>query len=655
MRLLWSGAAAVRRKMLCLWLLLLAFALVTLVLSDLFHTPPRVRGPQRPGPPRRPLQGIPNAPDLEVIVDSRDPAFQLGVDLAPLKSLQEDQLLFVPSAQGTNNPPPKKGGSYRVLRPAANKDPRVAAPPTRGATGKAAPPRLEAGEGDVDLDLSAVQKYGFNEVVSGRISLHRRLPETRHPECLGEQYSESLPSATVVICFHDEAWSTLLRTVQSVLHTAPRQHLHEVLLVDDLSQHGHLKSVLSEYVSHLDGVRLIRSTKRLGVGGCRTLGAARAAGEVLVFMDSHCECQKGWLEPLLERVAQDRTRVVSPIMDVIDWRTFEYNATQWPVRGVFDWRLDFYWESNSRLQDKDSDSAVRPVQSPALGGGVVAVDRHFFQSVGAYDPGMLLWGGEQIELSIRVWSCGGTMEVVPCSRVAHLDHHHPPDRFPDQELLQRNKIRIADTWMDAYRKIFYRRDTLAHFIRQSESPDITERLRLKRNLGCRNFHWYLTTVYPQLYIPQDRPTLSGELYNVGTGSCADYPRGPVPQGGAMNAAPCSGTGSQHCDLNAEFEVRWGPAGALCLDASGERAVLSPCPTHRPTASRLKWKFIKLSGQLVHQQSQLCLEAVMGGGLTQSSPREVHSSAKTGGLFLRPCTHHPRQQWHFEQLVAPKGA
>lgn len=69
---------------------------------------------------------------------------------------------------------------------------------------------------------------------------------------------------------------------------------------------GHLKSVLSEYVSHLNGVRLIRSTRRLGVGGCRALGAARAVGEVLVFMDSHCECQKGWLEPLLERVAQDR-------------------------------------------------------------------------------------------------------------------------------------------------------------------------------------------------------------------------------------------------------------------------------------------------------------------------------------------------------------
>lgn len=57
-----------------------------------------------------------------------------------------------------------------------------------------------------------------------------------------------------------------------------------------------------------------------------------------------------------------RTRVVSPIMDVIDWQTFQYNATQWPVRGVFDWKLDFHWESNPQLQDKDPESAVQSLR-----------------------------------------------------------------------------------------------------------------------------------------------------------------------------------------------------------------------------------------------------------------------------------------------------
>ncbi|CAN9503855.1 unnamed protein product [Ophioblennius macclurei] len=640
-------AKPVRRRMLCLGLLFIGFALMTLTLSDLFDQIRDLRV-GNPGSPRRPLQRIQSLPDLEVIVESRDPALELGVDSAPIESLQEDQLLFVQSIQFTRSPPHRKR-TYKLLLPGANKDTTESVPSAHGEMERAVQFQLDA---ERDMELASVQKYGFNELVSEKISLHRKLPDARNPECFGEQYSESLPSASVVICFHNEAWSTLLRTVHSVLDTAPSQHLQEILLVDDLSQHGHLKTVLSEYVSHLDGVHLIRSKKRLGVAGCRSLGAARAVGEVLVFMDSHCECQRGWLEPLLERVAQDRTKVVSPIIDEIDWQTFQYNATQWPVQGMFDWRLDFHWESNPQLQENNPEMHIQPLQSPALGGEVLVIDRHFFQSVGTYDPGMLLWGAEQIELSIRVWSCGGSMEVIPCSRVAHLKHHHLPYRFPDQDLLERNKVRIADTWMDAYRKIFYRRDTLAHFIRQSESPNITERLRLKRSLGCRNFHWFLTTVYPQLYIPQDRPTLSGELYSVGTGSCADYFHGS--EGDAITIAPCTGTGSQHCDLNSDGEVRWGPLGVLCLDVKGNEVVLTLCPTHQPTISRLQWKFVKLSGQLVHQQSQLCLEAVKEGDLQQSNTRQGGVNPDTGGLLLRPCSHHPRQQWYFEQLVVPNG-
>lgn len=289
----------------------------------------------------------------------------------------------------------------------------------------------------------------------------------------------------------------------------------------------------------------------------------------------------------------------------------------------------------------------------------------------------ILSGGENIEISIRIWSCGsGRIEIHPCSHVGHLFRKSSPYTFPGgvSSVLYRNLARVIETWMDYDYKLFFylmipvlrrtifgelsMQNDLEHLIKtknykaisailnnstiiNEKLPNIEQRIRLKEQLGCHNFSWFLDNIWPQHFFPTKK-RFFGQIKHQSSGYCLQIPSNDIGSNvGRLELVKCIHDSFYKKQLFVYDKLGWIMTDdSLCVDVSQLNADDSPVTNGNGRANviliacseqeRQKWRIEFEANQVRHVSSGLCLDL----------------KGKTRYLTLRPCESRKSQLFEF---------
>ncbi|MCF7975204.1 MAG: glycosyltransferase [Phycisphaerae bacterium] len=284
---------------------------------------------------------------------------------------------------------------------------------------------------------------------------------------------------SIVIPAHNEG-ENLVDTIRCVLENTAYPDF-QIVVVDDASTDGSGHRLSNVFGSD-DRVETVRA-EGVGVANARNLGAARASGNILVFLDGHCFTPPHWVSKLVEPLADMRVGMVGPAFAIMHRGS--------DVRG-----LGLIWRDASLELEWLEQREDRPYPVPLQCGACQAVRKGDFERLGGYDTGMTRWGSEDEELCLRTWLMGYEVMVQPQAVVYHLFRKSHPYAVQNQKIIY-NRLRLAMLHFSEERinrvlNYYSHTPGLNQIMDWLQESDVTNRRDELRELRCRDDDWFCT-------------------------------------------------------------------------------------------------------------------------------------------------------------------
>lgn len=239
--------------------------------------------------------------------------------------------------------------------------------------------------------------------------------------------------ATIVISSHNEG-DCLWKTVRACKHTAGALDC-EIVVADDASSDGSIETLQRRYRD----VHVVAARERRGVSPTKDLGARSASGDVLIFLDGHCNPEPGAILRLIRDVEElAGNAVVFPRVPPLDTERWE-NSREMVGYGF---RMQLSRFECEWVRMKDLERRGNKLVIPCFVGCCVAMSRELYERLGGWDTDMLQWGMEDVDFGLKVWLMGHEVLNDPFATIGH--RFSGAFRYPvDQEHPLVNQLRTA--------------------------------------------------------------------------------------------------------------------------------------------------------------------------------------------------------------------
>lgn len=282
----------------------------------------------------------------------------------------------------------------------------------------------------------------------------------------------SIPQISLIIPVYNEK-GFILPTIESIRNTI--RIPYEIICVDDGSTDGGCDDIVT------NGYTKLICQPHTGVAAARNTGAAHARSNILVFLDAHCTLAANWFEEVIPALRYGS--ILTPGISTTDNTATGYGANLTTILFEYKW-----------LGHPGNTEPTYAV--PVSGGGCMCVLKEYFDYIGGFDRGMLGFGMEDSEFSVRSWCAGGTVQVVPRTYITHLfkPNDHPLREASWSKYILNIMIASAlhhdnETIHRVHEHLRKNQQSYDEAMAILQNSNITERIRNFQKIKRRDLNW----------------------------------------------------------------------------------------------------------------------------------------------------------------------